>query len=44
MLQRTAEEKEKIKEILKLTEQNNIQIIKLWFVDILGKLKSISVS
>ena len=44
MYQRTAEEKEKIKEILKLTEQNNIQILKLWFVDILGKLKSISVS
>ncbi len=44
MYQRTAEEKEKIKEILRLTEQNNIQIIKLWFVDILGKLKSISVS
>ncbi|MBQ8032693.1 MAG: glutamine synthetase, partial [Elusimicrobiaceae bacterium] len=44
MYQRTAEEKEKIKEILKLSEQNNIQIIKLWFVDILGKLKSISVS
>ncbi len=44
MYQRTAEEKEKIKEILRLTEQNNIQILKLWFVDILGKLKSISVS
>ena len=44
MYQRTAEEKEKIKQILKLTEQNNIQILKLWFVDILGKLKSISVS
>ncbi len=44
MYQRTAEEKEKIKEILKLTQENNIQIIKLWFVDILGKLKSISVS
>ena len=44
MYQRTAEEKEKIKEILKLTEQNNIQVLKLWFVDILGKLKSISVS
>ena len=29
---------------MKLTEQNNIQILKLWFVDILGKLKSISVS
>ena len=44
MYQRTAEEKEKIKQILKLTEQNNIQVLKLWFVDILGKLKSISVS
>lgn len=44
MYQRTAEEKEKIKEILRLTEQNNIQVLKLWFVDILGKLKSISVS
>ncbi len=44
MYQRTAEEKEKIKQILKLAEQNNIQILKLWFVDILGKLKSISVS
>ena len=44
MYQRTAEEKAKIKDILKLTEQNNIQILKLWFVDILGKLKSISVS
>ena len=44
MLERTKEEKQKIKDILKLTEANNIQIIKLWFVDILGKLKSISVS
>ncbi len=44
MYQRSAEEREKIKEILKLTEQNNIQVLKLWFVDILGKLKSISVS
>ena len=44
MLERTKEEKQKIKDILKLTEENNIQIIKLWFVDILGKLKSISVS
>lgn len=44
MLQRSKEELQKIKDILKLTEENNIQIIKLWFVDILGKLKSISVS
>ncbi len=44
MYQRNTEEREKIKEILKLTEQNNIQVLKLWFVDILGKLKSISVS
>ena len=44
MIERTYEEKQRIKEILKQMEENNIQILKLWFVDILGKLKSISVS
>ena len=44
MIERTAAEKEKIKEILAQTKQNNIEIMKLWFVDILGNLKSISVS
>lgn len=44
MIARTPEEKEQIKEMLKLMEANHIQILKLWFVDILGKLKSISVS
>jgi len=44
MIERTKEEKEKIKEILGQIEQNKIQIMKLWFVDILGNLKSISVS
>ena len=43
-IQRNAEEKEKIKEILASAERNNIQIIKLWFVDILGNLKSLSLS
>ena len=44
MMERTKEEKEKIQQCLKLMEENNIQILKLWFVDILGKLKSITVS
>lgn len=44
MIERTNEEKQRIKEILKQMEENHIQILKLWFVDILGKLKSISVS
>lgn len=44
MTERTKEEKENIQRYLKIMEQNDIQILKLWFVDILGKLKSISVS
>lgn len=44
MIPRTAEEKEKIRYILDLTKSNGIQIIKLWFVDILGNLKSLSLS
>ena len=44
MIPRTAEQKEKIKYILDLTKTNGIQIIKLWFVDILGNLKSLSLS
>ena len=43
-IERTAAEKEKIKEILAKADANNIQIIKLWFVDILGNLKSLSLS
>ena len=43
-IERTAEEKAQIKDILKLTQEHNIQIIKLWFVDILGNLKSLSLS
>lgn len=44
MIQRTAAEKKKIKEILAITKKNNIQFIKLWFVDILGNLKSLALS
>ena len=44
MIERTPEEKRLIKDMLKQMEANHIQILKLWFVDILGKLKSISVS
>lgn len=43
-IERTAEEREKIKAILASAQKSNIQIIKLWFVDILGNLKSISLS
>ncbi|MBO7238316.1 MAG: type I glutamate--ammonia ligase, partial [Elusimicrobiaceae bacterium] len=43
-MQRTAKEKEKIKHILAETQRNDIHIIKLWFVDILGNLKSLSLS
>lgn len=43
-IERNAEEKEKIKHILATAEANNLQIIKLWFVDILGNLKSLSLS
>ncbi len=43
-IERSAEEKAQIKDILKLAQDNNIQIIKLWFVDILGNLKSLSLS
>ncbi len=43
-IERTKQEKTQIKEILKQVQENNIQIIKLWFVDILGNLKSLSVS
>lgn len=43
-MQRTAEEKEKIKHILAETQRNDIHIIKLWFVDILGNLKSLTLS
>ncbi|WP_424244427.1 glutamine synthetase [Elusimicrobium posterum] len=41
---RTAAEKKKIKEILRIAEEHNIQFIKIWFVDILGNLKSLSIS
>ena len=44
MQPRNAQEQETIKQILDLTRRNNIQIIKLWFVDILGNLKSLSLS
>lgn len=44
MIERTAAEKQQIKDILTLAKQHNIQIIKLWFVDILGNLKSLSLS
>ena len=44
MQPRSAQEQETIKQILDLTRRNNIQIIKLWFVDILGNLKSLSLS
>ena len=43
-MERTAKEKEKIKHILAETQRNDIHIIKLWFVDILGNLKSLSLS
>lgn len=43
-IERTPEEKSQIKDILNLIQENNIQIVKLWFVDILGNLKSLSVS
>lgn len=44
MIERTSEEKQKIKAILAEAERKHIQIIKLWFVDILGNLKSLSLS
>lgn len=44
MKERTTEQKEKIKQILSVAKQNNIQFIKLWFVDILGNLKSLALS
>lgn len=44
MIDKTLTKQEKIKQILDLTEKHNIQIIKLWFVDILGNLKSLSLS
>lgn len=44
MIERTAAEKAKIKEILVKIKEHNTQVMKLWFVDILGNLKSISVS
>ncbi|MCX5783332.1 MAG: glutamine synthetase family protein, partial [Elusimicrobia bacterium] len=37
-------DKNKIKEILKAVKKENIQFVKLWFVDILGGLKSLSIS
>lgn len=43
-MQRSAKEKEKIKHILAETQRNDIHIIKLWFVDILGHLKSLTLS
>ena len=43
-MQRTAKEKQQIKQILAQTQKNDIHIIKLWFVDILGNLKSLSLS
>ncbi len=43
-MERTKQEKEKIKQILAATQKNDIHIIKLWFVDILGNLKSLSLS
>lgn len=44
MIERTAAELKKIEEILQTAEENNIQFIKLWFVDILGYLKSLTLS
>lgn len=44
MKERSAQEKKKIKQILDLAQRSGIQIIKLWFVDILGNLKSLSLS
>ncbi|ACC98325.1 Glutamine synthetase, type [Elusimicrobium minutum Pei191] len=41
---RTAAELKKIQEILKTAQENNIQFIKIWFVDILGNLKSLAIS
>jgi len=41
---RTAEEMKKIQEILKISRENNLQFMEIWFVDILGNLKSLSVS
>ncbi len=43
-MKRTAKEQEKIKHILAETQRNDIHIIKLWFVDILGNLKSLTLS
>ncbi|MDR1124040.1 MAG: glutamine synthetase family protein [Elusimicrobiota bacterium] len=43
-IQRTPAELEKIQQILKTAKENNVQFIKIWFSDILGKLKSLSVS
>ncbi len=44
MIQRTEAEMKKIDDILKIAKENNIQFIKLWFVDILGNLKSLTLS
>ncbi|WP_428897475.1 glutamine synthetase [Parelusimicrobium proximum] len=44
MITRTAAEKKKIQEIMKTCEDNNIQFIQIWFVDILGNLKSLTTS
>ncbi|HUT85694.1 MAG TPA: glutamine synthetase, partial [Elusimicrobiales bacterium] len=37
-------DKNKIKEILKIIKSKNVKFLKLWFVDILGAVKSITVS
>jgi len=44
MIERTEAEIKKIQEILQAAKENNIQFIKLWFVDILGHLKSLTLS
>lgn len=44
MITRTKEEQEKIKQILEVLEKENINFLKLWFVDILGNLKSLAIS
>ncbi|MGB2579280.1 glutamine synthetase [Elusimicrobium simillimum] len=41
---RTAAEIKKIEEIMRTCQENNIQFLKVWFVDILGNLKSLSIS
>lgn len=44
MIKRTEAQMKQIDEILSTAKANNVQFIKLWFVDILGNLKSLSLS